>query len=58
MAIFDTAGRYSRGGSERRLGELVAGEEIVIGSKFPPALFASPWCSKGVSNNSGESLVP
>ena len=34
--FFDTAAMYSAGGSERRLGELAEGKEVVIATKFPP----------------------
>ncbi len=34
--FFDTAAMYSGGGSERRLGELAEGKEVVIATKFPP----------------------
>ena len=34
--FFDTAALYSAGASERRLGELAQGKEVVIASKFPP----------------------
>ena len=33
--FFDTAALYSAGGSERRLGELARGREVVIATKFP-----------------------
>jgi aryl-alcohol dehydrogenase-like predicted oxidoreductase len=33
--LFDTAAMYSGGASERRLGELVKGREVLIASKFP-----------------------
>jgi aryl-alcohol dehydrogenase-like predicted oxidoreductase len=33
--FFDTAGMYSAGGSERRLGELAEGKDVVIATKFP-----------------------
>jgi aryl-alcohol dehydrogenase-like predicted oxidoreductase len=33
--LFDTAAFYSAGASERRLGELAAGRDVVIASKFP-----------------------
>ena len=33
--LFDTAAMYSGGASERRLGELAAGRDIVIATKFP-----------------------
>jgi aryl-alcohol dehydrogenase-like predicted oxidoreductase len=33
--FFDTAAMYSGGASERRLGELVRGQELLIASKFP-----------------------
>jgi aryl-alcohol dehydrogenase-like predicted oxidoreductase len=35
--FFDTAAMYSAGGSERRLGELAAGKDVVIATKFPPS---------------------
>jgi aryl-alcohol dehydrogenase-like predicted oxidoreductase len=34
--LFDTAAMYSRGASERRLGELAEGQSVVIATKFPP----------------------
>ena len=34
--FFDTAAMYSAGGSERRLGELAQGKDVVIATKFPP----------------------
>jgi aryl-alcohol dehydrogenase-like predicted oxidoreductase len=33
--LFDTAGMYSGGASERRLGELARGRDVVIATKFP-----------------------
>ena len=33
--LFDTAAMYSRGASERRLGELARGQEVLIATKFP-----------------------
>jgi aryl-alcohol dehydrogenase-like predicted oxidoreductase len=33
--FFDTAALYGRGASERRLGELVGGRDVVIATKFP-----------------------
>jgi aryl-alcohol dehydrogenase-like predicted oxidoreductase len=33
--LFDTAAMYSGGASERRLGELAVGEDVLIASKFP-----------------------
>ena len=33
--FFDTAAMYSSGGSERRLGELAQGKDVVIATKFP-----------------------
>jgi aryl-alcohol dehydrogenase-like predicted oxidoreductase len=33
--LFDTAAMYSGGASERRLAELAAGREVLIGTKFP-----------------------
>jgi aryl-alcohol dehydrogenase-like predicted oxidoreductase len=35
--FFDTAAMYSAGGSERRLGELAQGKDVVIATKFPPS---------------------
>jgi aryl-alcohol dehydrogenase-like predicted oxidoreductase len=37
--FFDTAAMYSAGGSERRLGELADGKDVVIATKFPPTPF-------------------
>jgi aryl-alcohol dehydrogenase-like predicted oxidoreductase len=37
--FFDTAAMYSSGGSERRLGELAEGKDVVIATKFPPTPF-------------------
>ena len=34
--FFDTAAMYSAGASERRLGELAEGKDVVIATKFPP----------------------
>jgi aryl-alcohol dehydrogenase-like predicted oxidoreductase len=39
--LFDTAAMYSGGASERRLGELAEGRQVVIATKFPPG-----WLSK------------
>jgi aryl-alcohol dehydrogenase-like predicted oxidoreductase len=39
--LFDTAAMYSGGASERRLGELAEGKQVVIATKFPPG-----WLSK------------
>jgi aryl-alcohol dehydrogenase-like predicted oxidoreductase len=35
--FFDTAELYSAGASERRLGELAQGKDVVIATKFPPS---------------------
>ncbi len=37
--LFDTAAMYSGGASERRLGELACGKEVLIATKFPPGVF-------------------
>ena len=37
--LFDTAAMYSGGASERRLGELARGREVLIASKFPSGFF-------------------
>lgn len=37
--LFDTAAMYSAGASERRLGELTDGKDVVIATKFPPRPF-------------------
>ncbi|RPI83610.1 MAG: aldo/keto reductase [Chloroflexi bacterium] len=37
--FFDTAAMYSGGASERRLGELARGKDVIIASKFPGTLF-------------------
>jgi aryl-alcohol dehydrogenase-like predicted oxidoreductase len=38
--LFDTAAMYSRGASERRVGELTEGAGVVIATKFPPGLLS------------------
>ena len=38
--FFDTAAMYSGGASERRLGELARGKDVVIATKFPPGFFS------------------
>jgi aryl-alcohol dehydrogenase-like predicted oxidoreductase len=38
--LLDTAEMYSGGASERRVGELTRGKEVVIATKFPPSPFA------------------
>jgi aryl-alcohol dehydrogenase-like predicted oxidoreductase len=38
LNLFDTAAMYSGGASERRLGELAQGKNILIASKFPSGL--------------------
>ena len=38
--LFDTAAMYSGGASERRLGELAHGKEVLIATKFPPSPFS------------------
>ncbi len=40
VTLFDTAAMYSGGASERRLGELARGKDVLIASKFPPSPFA------------------
>ncbi len=35
VTLFDTAAMYSGGASERRLGELARGQDVLIASKFP-----------------------
>lgn len=39
VTLFDTAAMYSSGASERRLGELAQGRNVIIATKFPGALF-------------------
>ena len=40
VILFDTAAMYGGGASERRLGELARGKEVVLATKFPSSLFA------------------
>jgi aryl-alcohol dehydrogenase-like predicted oxidoreductase len=40
VTLFDTAEMYSGGASERRLGELARGKEVVLATKFPPSPFS------------------
>src|SRR5512136_2785145 len=37
VTLFDTAAMYSGGASERRLGELARGKDVLIATKFPPS---------------------
>lgn len=37
--LYDTAAMYSGGASERRLGDLINGQKVLIASKFPGTLF-------------------
>jgi aryl-alcohol dehydrogenase-like predicted oxidoreductase len=39
VILFDTAAMYSGGASERRLGELAHGQEVLVASKFPASPF-------------------
>lgn len=38
--LIDTAAMYSYGASERRVGELAAGRDVLIATKFPPGFFS------------------
>lgn len=38
--LFDTAAMYSSGASERRLGQLASGRDVLIATKFPPGVFS------------------
>jgi aryl-alcohol dehydrogenase-like predicted oxidoreductase len=40
VTLFDTAAMYSAGASERRLGELARGKDVLIATKFPPNPFS------------------
>ena len=40
VTLFDTAAMYSNGASERRLGELARGREVILATKFPPSPFS------------------
>jgi aryl-alcohol dehydrogenase-like predicted oxidoreductase len=40
VTLFDTAAMYSGGAAERRLGELAAGHEVQIATKFPDSMRA------------------
>lgn len=40
VTLFDTAAMYSGGASERRLGELARGTDVLIATKFPPSPFS------------------
>jgi aryl-alcohol dehydrogenase-like predicted oxidoreductase len=39
VTLFDTAALYANGASERRLGELARGRDVLIATKFPGTLF-------------------
>jgi len=38
--LIDTAAMYSNGASERRVGELAPGRDVILATKFPPAPFS------------------
>src|SRR5688500_8798931 len=38
--LIDTAAMYSNGASERRVGELIRGKDVLIATKFPPSPFS------------------
>ena len=40
VTLFDTAAMYSNGASERRLGELTRGKEVLLATKFPSSPFS------------------
>jgi aryl-alcohol dehydrogenase-like predicted oxidoreductase len=40
VTLFDTAEIYSGGASERRLGELTRGKDVILATKFPPSPFS------------------
>ncbi len=40
VSLFDTAAMYAGGASERRLGELASGKDVLIATKFPPGMFS------------------
>jgi aryl-alcohol dehydrogenase-like predicted oxidoreductase len=40
VTLFDTAAMYSGGASERRLGELARGKQVVLATKFPSSPFS------------------
>lgn len=40
VTLFDTAEMYSGGASERRLGELARGKDVLVATKFPPSPFS------------------
>jgi aryl-alcohol dehydrogenase-like predicted oxidoreductase len=42
VTLFDTAAMYGGGASERRLGELARGQDVLIASKFPGSFFFRP----------------
>jgi aryl-alcohol dehydrogenase-like predicted oxidoreductase len=41
VCLFDSAAMYAGGASERRLGELAAGRDVVLATKFPAGMWAS-----------------
>ena len=52
--LFDTAAMYSGGASERRVGELAEGRQVVIATKFPPGWHLDPF-AHGVYGRRGGS---
>jgi aryl-alcohol dehydrogenase-like predicted oxidoreductase len=50
--LFDTAAMYSGGASERRLGELSEGRQVVIATKFPPGWLSTEKALPGALDQS------
>ncbi len=40
MNLLDTAAMYGKGASERRVGELAEGREVLVATKFPAGFFS------------------
>ena len=60
--LFDTAEMYGAGASERRLGELAHGRDVLIATKFPPNMLSHgrtpcPGRSSGASSSSSGPTV-
>ena len=54
--LFDTAEMYGAGASERRLGELAHGRDVLIATKFPPSMLSRADAMPGALERSLELL--
>jgi len=59
--LIDTAAMYANGASERRVGELAQGRDVILATKFPPSPFSSlgdyPKALEGSLSRLGRSCI-